>query len=317
MGTLDYVKRMKKFLKNTFIYILPIILIGWSAELLLRNIPNDYQIKKQYLDHNAESIEVLYLGSSHAFHGINPNHCTVNSYNAALSSQSIDYDYAILKKYESQFNHLKYIVIPISYFTLYSRLESSIEASLVKNYVIYYNINTSNKFTNHFEVLSSKPFALFKRLYSYYIQRNTRRCAELGWGMNNDLRSDTDLLRSGKAAAFRHSGNINEYYELNVQVVKDIIEWAKSKDIKVILYTPPAYKSYTNELDSIQLNQTLITMKRIDDQYENAAYYNLLTDSAFVANDYYDADHLNSAGAKKLTKLLDGVVTKEIDHVIK
>ena len=58
-------------------------------------------------------------------------------------------------------------------------------------------------------------------------------------------------------------------------------------------------------------------MKRIDDQYENAVYYNLLTDSAFVANDYYDADHLNEIGAKKLTKLLDVVVTKEIDHVIK
>ena len=309
---------MKKFIYNIIVFTLPILFMGLSAEYLLRNIPNDYQMKKEFLDKHADCVEVLFLGSSHAFYGINPIYCSAKSFNASYSSQSIDYDYEVLKKYEKRMTNLKCIVIPISYFTLYCRLESALESWMVKNYVIYYGINTSEQWIYHSEVLSSKASVDLKRLFSYYVMGNSCvKCSPLGWGTNYKSTEKQDLYQTGKTAAHRHSGNMGEYYRRNVNVLKAIIAIAKSKGAKVIFYTPPGFKSYTEQLDRFQLEQTISTIKTLDDQYKHVDYYNLLTDSTFVADDFYDADHLNEIGAKKLTKLLDGIITKEIDHVIK
>ena len=67
-------------------------------ELLIRNIPNDYKLKKSYLDENSNKIENIFLGSSHTYYGIRPEIIIGNSFNASHISQGIYCDYRILKK---------------------------------------------------------------------------------------------------------------------------------------------------------------------------------------------------------------------------
>ena len=68
-----------------------------SFELLLRNIPNDYSFKKNYLNTKSNSIEVLFLGSSHIYYGINPEYISRNSFNGSHISQSLNFDLEILE----------------------------------------------------------------------------------------------------------------------------------------------------------------------------------------------------------------------------
>src|SRR5574339_19425 len=98
---------MSKFLRNLCLFLLPVFFLGSVMEGLIRNIPNDYSYKRGYLDKNAGSIEVLFLGSSHAYRDIDPALIHANSFNAAYVSQSLYYDNRILKKYETQWSHLK------------------------------------------------------------------------------------------------------------------------------------------------------------------------------------------------------------------
>ena len=42
----------------------------------------------------------------------------------------------------------------------------------------------------------------------------------------------------------------------------------------------------------------------IVEKYENCSYVDYLADSDFSADDFYDGDHLNEQGARKLTKKL-------------
>ena len=42
----------------------------------------------------------------------------------------------------------------------------------------------------------------------------------------------------------------------------------------------------------------------------DSIYYNFLTDKSFIAEDYYDADHLNEIGAKKLTLKIDSIINE-------
>ncbi|HWY10915.1 MAG TPA: DUF1574 family protein, partial [Bacteroidia bacterium] len=94
----------------------------------------------------------------------------------------------------------------------------------------------------------------------------------------------------------------------NVNFLRSIIEFAKSKGVKVFLYTPPAYHTYTDNLDAKQLNQTIVTLINMANEYSNVKYHNFLLDPDFSSEDFYDGDHLNKSGAKKLTIKIDSII---------
>lgn len=144
---------MKRFFKKICTFFIPIICVLGFLEILVREIPNDYSLKKNYLTKHSDEIEVLFLGSSHAYYGINPDYITsYNSFNASYISQSLNYDYKILKNYGSNLSSLKAIVIPIDYLTLYGSLETGVEKWRAKNYIIYYQMYQLDNIKNYFEI---------------------------------------------------------------------------------------------------------------------------------------------------------------------
>src|SRR5665647_305746 len=135
MGNLNY---------KIVLFLLPLIVVGGIMEILLRQIPNFYQFKKGYLESNSDSLEILFLGNSHSYFGLNPDYINGISFNAAHVSQTLEYDLAILQKYDSKWSELKYIILPISYFSLYDKMSESGESWRSKDYCIYYDIDISN-----------------------------------------------------------------------------------------------------------------------------------------------------------------------------
>ncbi len=175
---------MNKFISKLFLFILPFILAFFSMELLLRKIPNDYRYKSEYLSSNSDNISKLFLGSSHSYFGINPDFISGNAFNASHISQSIDIDYEIIKKYDN-WDDLKFIIIPIDYFTLFSRLSNGVEYWRIKNYNLYYNMNLSNKLSDNFELPNSSLKSNLQRISSYYIKGNSSlTCSKFGFGTN-------------------------------------------------------------------------------------------------------------------------------------
>lgn len=303
---------MKQFLIKVTIISLPILFGALFMEFLLRNTPNDYLFKKQYLDKNSAEIETLILGSSHSFYGFNPEYFSSNTFNASHISQSLNYDYEILKKYKDQFKNLKTIILPISYFTLFGKLEAGSESWRVKNYIIYYDLNSSKSLTDYSEVLSNRIDVNIKRIVSYYVLGNsTISCTKLGWGTNYNSQNARDLIASGKTAAQRHTiDNVNsdkyqEIFNENRLILNSIIKWCAKNNVNVLLLTPPAFETYRQNLNQEQLKITVNTTRNICSKYDNCIYYNLLSDTNFVATDFYDADHLSEIGAKKLSVLIN------------
>lgn len=308
---------MKQFLTKVISISLPILFGAILLELLLRNIPNDYLFKKQYLDINSSEIETLILGSSHSFYGFNPEYFNSNTFNAGHISQSLNYDYEILKKYQDQFKNLKTIVLPISYFTLFGKLEADSESWRVKNYIIYYGLNSSKSLEDYSEVLSNPINVNIKRIKAYYLLGNsTISCTDLGWGMSYNSKDARDLAETGKTAAKRHTRddiNSDKYQEIfndNILILKSIIQWSKANDVKVLLLTLPAFETYRKNLNIEQLNTTIKTAGEICLKYDNCIYENLLCDTNFVSVDFYDADHLSEIGAKKLSELINEKINK-------
>ena len=76
----------------------------------------------------------------------------------------------------------------------------------------------------------------------------------------------------------------------------------------MILFTPPALDFYTKNLNLHQLEIAEKTLREITKSYKNVSYYNLLNDKRFDKQDFYDADHVNYFGAKKLSNILNEIV---------
>ena len=303
---------MRIFIKRTLFFLTPVILLGLCCELLLRRIPNDYSYKNSYLSKTSASVKILFLGNSHVYYGINPAFVKEKGFNAGYFSQSLKYDLEILKKY--QWDSLQYIAVSVDYSSLNYQMETSAESWRLKNYSIYYNIPTTNVISDHLEILSTNLHDIISRLNSYYIKGNSAiDCSVSGFGNLISATPQKDLISTGKESAKRHTQMNNENLSENTKILNSFVEFAKAKNIKVVFFTCPAYKSYVQNLDSNQLNQTTAIITRITNAAPNAFYFNFLEDKAFVAEDYYDADHLNSHGAKKLSIKIDSSIHSVIE----
>jgi hypothetical protein len=300
---------MKRFFIKTILFLLPLVIIIITMETLLRSIPNDYNFKKNYLLNNSNNVTKLFLGSSHTYYGINPDFISGNSFNASHISQTIDLDYEIIKKYDNNWNELKYIVMPIDYFTLFSRLSNGIEYWRIKNYNLYYDMNLSNSFSDNSELLSVSLKSNLRRISSFYFLNKTSiTCSKLGFG--NNYKKSKDLIKNGQTRALRHTMKDLSKLSESLKILKEIIDFASRNNIEIIFYTSPAYNTYVSNLDKNQLNLTINTITELAKNNNNCNYFNLLEDSNFHSSDFRDADHLNPEGAKKLSLRIDELISK-------
>ncbi|MBU2951397.1 hypothetical protein KO493_11885 [Tamlana agarivorans] len=282
-------------------------------EAFLRKIPNDYVLKKEYLDAYSNDIETLILGSSHSYYGLNPAFFSSKTFNAGYISQTLDYDYEILKKYESRLKKIKTVILPISYFSFFEKLEETPESWRVKNYMLYYDMDTAKGLVNYFEILNFPVKTNLKRIISYYfLSESSITSTKLGWGTNYNSENAQDLIESGEPRA-RVNTYINKegyqvIFDANLVTVNNIISWCKSRNVKLLLVTTPAFESYCENLNKEQLEITLTLSETIGGNYSNCVYLNLLNDPRFDSIDFYDADHLSNIGAEKLSEIINNLI---------
>lgn len=293
---------MKRFIINTILFLFPLLLIAFFLECKLRSIPNIYSYKSNYLKNNSDNLEVLFLGSSHALYGLNPDYISLNSFNAAHNSQSLNLDLEIYKRYQNDLKKLKYIVLPVSYFSLNSTLEKSIENWRIKNYIIYLDIDYNVPLKFRYELLANNIEFNRRRLYNAFLNKKEDiNCSPKGWGVRGGKKSRFSLEEAGKIAAKRHTNQDKQTYDENITVLNELIALAKLNNIKIILYTPPAYFSYVKHLNSKQLNEVFNLGRKLDSLNANVKYISYLNDSSFIQKDFWDADHLSDFGAKKFS----------------
>lgn len=298
---------MVKFLKKIILFGLPIIVIGIILEVLLRNIPNDYKLKNEYLKNNSKNIEVLILGSSHSYYGLDPEMMSGEVFNASYVSQSLEYDFKIYNKFKDNLTRLEYIVIAIDYSTLFSKLSITNESWRLKNYAIYQGYDLGWSLKSNFELFSMKFNINTTRIFNYYWNGKTSvTSSDKGYG--SDKRNNKDLIQSGKAAAKRHTKEDKSFYIENLTYLDEIIASAKVNDVKVLFYSSPCYHTYMRHLDQIQLNLVLTTMDSICKVHSHCVYHNLMEMDSFSNVDFRDADHLSRPGAIKLSGYMDSLI---------
>ena len=206
---------------------------------------------------------------------------------------------------------LKWIILPISYFTLFSEMKNSPESWRIKDYSIYSDLNGQASRFFHYEMMSYSLSINLKRITDYYFHKsnNNITCSDLGFGIDHALEKNRNLDSTGYASALRHTKNMNEgYLALNEKTVQNLISMAGKNGVRIVIYTPPAWHSYTDNIDKRLFKITRDSVDNLCKKYSNVSYQNYLTDNSFQEDDFLDADHLNGKGARKLSTRLDSLI---------
>ena len=307
---------MKKYIKTCFFFVLPLIILAIPLEYIIRQVPNPYKYKYDWMQKNAGDVEILIFGSSHTFYGIRPEFFEEKAFNLANASQGVRQDLYLLKYWASRYKKLKTVIYPISFSTWFgSGLERGSESYRCRYYKIYmdcdlypdlslYNLELSN-----IRTAGGKMTKLLKR-------NSALGYDEYGWGstykLSNKNMVDWNDGTEAEAAVKRHTIKNWENIEQNCSQMKEIADFCKSHHIQLVLITTPCWHTYYNQLNNKQLTKMYELTHKFQLEY-NLPYFDYLKDTRFVADDFYDSNHLSDVGAIKFTKFLDKDI-KSIQH---
>lgn len=296
-------------------------LVFLVCEMMARNISNIYTQKYALFEKECSDVETLILGSSHALYGINPAYFDSKTFNLSMASQTLNYDYYILKDYLPKCKHLKRVILIVSTFSFH--LIHGIDNDKAENARKYLYL--------HYTPLSPPPecFDTQKENFSYYKYHfaigstsipqalkaffNPRHMASNdGFLPNKSIVNETDLMSSGRQASLRHQGSHKDSEDIlkNFNYLEKIIEILQANNIELILVTTPTHFEYSRHFDQKYLGTFFEAISSSAEKYDFKYYnYFLGEQFGFKQEDYWDADHLNIHGAEKLSRLLNSHIT--------
>lgn len=287
---------MHSFLKKILLYALPIILMAVAMELLVEQIPNSYTYKRQYMEQHASEIQTLVLGSSYAYDGIDAE-VLPNAFNLANSSQCFEDDYRLLQRYIVYLDSLKAIVLPLSYSSL--QMVSSSNRRVY--YTIYMDIYPRWPISKYsFECCNLE--LMMKKIIKHILREDVVRCDSLGQRIGHTLDSrpakwqDTEKL----VANDRFVGSAAQpYIEENTYWLCQIALECQVRGVELYVVKMPALQEYRAAMPQEQveaMNCAITTIANKFDCVHVLDYQSWGTDA-----DFWNATHLNTDGARRLT----------------
>lgn len=320
---------MKKYLTEIVIYfLLPAALIAFVAEYSLRKIPNDYAFKNQWLTQNSHNLEVLALGASTVLHDIDPFYLQKNGFNAAHLSQSLQYDHFIFNKFIDQMPSLEYVIQGIDYWSPFGDIAESPEWWRVRYYNIHYGSKLYRCQGRYNYELYFRDIGTFKRAARGFLtllgfmDETQITINERGHGHHYTFRNRASEWDNGEYEASRHNRLIADAIQgnpidENKRYVEEIIQKSAEREVKVLLVNLPIFRSYREHQNRAFVIRQKEFCHYFAEKYENVLYCDFSDDPRFSEDDFYDANHLNERGAKKITLILDSILADPSTHLSK
>lgn len=295
---------MKLFYLGIILFMLPIFVFMGAAEYAVRQIPNEYKYKNDWMDQHAEEVETLILGNSHTAAGINPAFIGDKVFNLSLSGQDYMYSHYLFFKWRNRYRNLKTVIIPVSYFSFYQKIIGDNSAVMIELYYRIYMDCPFHKFRVAYNFESWNYNSFLYKIRKYLEGRSIEWRAD-GWSpwllskkspVWNAEHVNKSLARMYLARSFKD-------VSCNYNYISDIADFCYLHKIKLILVSTPQTKEYNMCLNRNQIKNTEQLVQNIVHKY-CADYYDYRDDKRFLYEDYCDQSHLSEIGAEKFTKLL-------------
>ncbi len=304
----------KKFVFKVLLFALPWAAAWCLLEHKLAQIPNSYSKKRSNLEQQTDSIQALFLGTSHIYHGVNPDYFSCYGFNLADYLQTIYYDKRLTLKYIDRLPRLKVVSIEMGYFSLYCQIRyHPVESWRDYFYSQYWGINYKDL----------PPFAL--KRYSKVALYTPEKVKEyIMAGFKEDLAPSLtykgfmplDTLPPGKEnrmlSAEEGRSRIKLWqatidttqYAAILSDLDGFVKELRRRNIEVVFINTPALPVITGLCDANILQKNKTAIDDLCRRY-NCRYFDYFTDARFGPADFSDVDHFNATGARHFSKVID------------
>jgi len=301
-----------RFLCKLLLFLVPLLTLLGYAEVRLRRVPNGYNTKRAFLEQQLDSVEVLVLGSSHAYFGIDPQCLSLRAFNLAFTSQSLYYDTRLVRRYLDRMPRLQLVLVETNYYNLWQQIADGKE--LWRDYFYYHFWGIRYRALAWFDLRMVSYIALYSPdVTLQYARRNFNVNPErdapptgFGWGPKDTITILAAIGDSwGRARAQLHNAAINtpELPE-HIADLDSMLEELGRRHIRVVFVTLPVLDCYSRYL-SPAINLRNVQAIDILCSKHGCRRADYLFDMRFVASDFLDADHLNFRGAQKFSRILN------------
>lgn len=292
--------------------IIILLLFIWICNKKYKNsnyFLEDYNKIKKFVDGVPENLEIVNTGSNHAYYGF--NYDDKKYFNFASGSQSLNYDYKILKQYKNKLSPKCKVLIMVCLFSMsfsdYKNEESNIRYYffLNKNLILNYS---KFKYFLYVKYPILKSWRNFIRIF--LPKKNNKKMENINT-INNAKKEALCRINGWKKEFFIDDMNNDEnvkhleknFYETK-NILNNIIIFCKNNGYKPIIVIPPVSKILSEQISNKFMKKVLYDNIRFlkDKQIPILDYWkdDRLNDYKL----YINSDFLNEKGSKLFTKIV-------------
>jgi len=280
------------------LFFMPLLVL----EIALRQPEADsYALKKYLLDSTLQTNEVLILGTSLAWTGVNPEWIEEDCINVANYSQAFYHDYMILKSCLPAAKKLKVVVLPLSSLPFFALPTERAE----KLYSVYWGIPPFSGKKNLENYSAVMAMGLETAIQTAVFPKE--KIAEKGWGAFNivyDGDEESARMRLGSLEDLMAFEN----FETCAAHLDSIVQLCRANDIRLVLFHPPYSPTLNDMLAGSRYEEKMKAYLRTYCQEQALEYYDFNNNGLFTAQMFRDADHVNVEGSEKLSRLIHEVL---------
>ena len=297
---------MKKYFYIFLLLISPFIVYFVSVEYFCRT-KTAFAIKKNYFINHLDQIKILILGSSHTADGLHTRELKNSTFNLSNYAQPLSIDFYLYKKYINKMSKIDTLILDVSPHRFFNDLYNSEFNKSI--YSIAYNINYKcNKvsLTNYSYICSN--FDYFSNIFRNYIDPSKYKevidkYGGIYYNFEDKFLKHKYNLKLLDTIYHGNADFYNNYFELNIKFMHNIINICKKNDVKLILISTPLYYTYFNKIPQIKYSKVNKYLEKLKIEY-NIPYYNYIDDKRFNVYDFKDEHHLNNKGAHKFRLII-------------
>ncbi len=310
---MKHIKRIKQFIAIILFIVLFLVSFRYVTHVFNYKMEENDTVGSFYKEPK-DSIEVLFVGSSHAYSSFSPmelwNETGIASYNLGTSSQSIPCSYYLIKE-GIRTQHPKVIVLE-TYGVKYDVYYQSTALHIALDEIPF------NK--TKIEVLTEflpRTLESDERLEYYFpIIRFHSRWQELtsadfrarnvflkGYHLNCSQKKQQEPVRTTKK---------KEVWAGMMEYFQRIVELCEENDVELVLYNAPMAKSDKYRSVTQKMNAFYEYAEEQGISYINFEDLREELDLDYQT-DFRDKEHLNLYGARKITTYLAAYLTEHYD----
>lgn len=255
---------------------------------------------------NVQACKIIVTGLSYAYHGTELNAYNLPTINFAGISQDIYYDYMMVKKILSAGGRPKYAVIGLAPYSFHSDLSIGGESWRVPAYgLILEDLHNYYMSWRDFFCVFRPGIESAKKEAIQYASFDFNDPIGLRVQLDYKMGSQQRILARERAESWktkRYPATVRE----NVAILHSYVDLCLENNIKPIFVTFPVTDIYRKYFSSQIMKEFYkILAGFISDKVVFLDYF---SSPLFGYDDFYDIDHLNRTGAKKISEMINEAI---------